>query len=352
MTKKVLLDFQRQGYTRDMKKVVILGSTGSLGTQTLDVLKKYPKDFKVIALACNQNEKLINSQAKKFNVPKENIFIAAKHSAKNLLKIASLKDADIIVNVLSGVAGVLPTITALKAKKILLLGNKESLVADGDKVIKLAKNAKLIPLDSEHNSIHEIIKKFPNKKIKNIFLSCSGGPFWGKNEKELENLTPEKALAHPKWDMGAKISVESATLINKGLEILEAYYLFNFPLSKIHAFINPQCLIHAIVEFEKESYAYVSKPDMREHIENAFLETINKTKKRIIKKIPRKYYENEIIKNPQTLALKGISIVLSHFKKRKMKSFLLLEEKTIQEFLKNKIKFTQILAKLSRKRVV
>jgi len=349
----VLLDFQRQGYTRNMKKVVILGSTGSLGTQTLEVLEKYPKDFNVIALACNQNEKLINLQAKKLAVPKENICISSKKlktnqkSQKNLLHLASLKDADIIINVLSGVSGISPTTTALKAKKILLLGNKESLVADGDKVMKLAKTATLIPLDSEHNSIHEILKKFPNKKIKNIYLSCSGGPFWGKIEKELETLTPEKALAHPKWDMGAKISIESATLINKGLEIVEAFYLFSLPLSKIHAFINPDCLIHAIVEFtDLTSYAYVSNPDMREHIENALLESINKTAKRVIKKIPKSLYEPNIIKTTKTIPLKGISIVLSHFKKRNMKSFLALEEKTIQKFLQNKITFPQVFLRL------
>lgn len=341
-----------------MKNVVILGSTGSLGTQTLEVLKKYPKDFKVIALACNKNEKLIQSQAKKFAVPKENIFIASPRTAgpaKNLLKLAALKDADIIVNVLSGVSGILPTTTALKAKKILLLGNKESLVAGGYEVMKLAKKSKLIPLDSEHNSIHEILKKFPNKKIKNIFLSCSGGPFWNKTAEELKNLTPKKALRHPKWNMGAKISIESATLINKGLEIIEAYYLFKLPLSKIHAFINPPCLIHGIVEFEgkskneTESYAYTSNPDMREHIENALLEAVNKTTKRTIKKIPRKSYTNKTIKNPHTLPLKGISIILKHFKKNplSLKSFLALEEKTIQDFLQNKIKFTQIFSRLS-----
>ncbi|MDP2642745.1 MAG: hypothetical protein Q8P62_02805 [Candidatus Peregrinibacteria bacterium] len=330
-----------------MKNVVILGSTGSLGTQTLEVLEKYPKDFKVIALACNQNEKLIKIQAKKFAVPPKNIFIAKKHPSKNLLNLASLRDADIIINVLSGVSGISPTTTALKAKKILLLGNKESLVADGDKVMKLAKNATLIPLDSEHNSIHEILKKFPNKKIKNIYLSCSGGPFWGKTEKELETLTPEKALAHPKWDMGAKISIESATLINKGLEIVEAFYLFSLPLSKIHAFINPDCLIHAIVEFtDLTSYAYVSNPDMREHIENALLESINKTAKRVIKKIPKKLYEPKIIQNPQSIVLKGISIVLKHFKKRNMKPFLALEEKIIQKFLQNKITFPQVFLRL------
>ncbi len=336
-----------------MKKVVILGSTGSLGTQTLEVLEKYPKDFKVIALACNQNEKLILSQAKKFAIQQENIFIASKHPAKNLLKLTSLKDADIVVNVLSGVSGILPTTIALKAKKILLLGNKESLVANGYEVMKLAKNATLIPLDSEHNSIHEILKKFPNKKIKNIFLSCSGGPFWDKTAGELEALTPEKALKHPKWNMGAKISIESATLINKGLEIVESYYFFKLPLSKIHAFINPDCLIHAIVEFEGEnknetdSYAYVSEPDMREHIENALLESINKTAKCVIKKIPKILYESKIIKNTNTLPLKGISIVLNNFKKRKMKSFLALEEKTIQEFLQNKLKFTEIFSRIS-----
>ncbi len=342
-----------------MKKVVILGSTGSLGTQTLEVLRKYPKNFKIIGLACDKNETLIKAQAKNLGIRPDNVLIFSKNSKqksqKKLLHLASLKQADIIINVLSGISGVSPTIAALKAKKILLLGNKESIVANGDEVIKLAKKSKLIPIDSEHNSIHEILKKFPNKKIKNIFLSCSGGPFWGKPEKELENITPEKAVAHPKWNMGAKISIESATLINKGFEIIEAHYLFNLPLSQIHAFINPPCLIHGIVEFEgkrkneTDSYSYTSKPDMREHIENSLLEAINKTKKRTIKKISRKDYENKIIKNPQEVSLKGISIVLEHFRKQKLKSFLSFEERIIQKFLENKIKFTEIFSKLKSK---
>lgn len=326
-----------------MQNVVILGSTGSLGGQTLEVLEKYKKYFRVIGLSANTNKALLEKQAKKWKV-KNNILASASSSAA-LTILASLKDADIIINVLSGIVGVNPSISALKAGKILLLGNKESLVADGKKIMEIlarSSSARLLPLDSEHNAIFEILQKFPEKKIEKIILPCSGGPFYKKTKSELKNITVADTLAHPRWNMGPKISVESATLINKGLEIIEAHYLFNLPLKKISAIYHPEAQIHGAVKFKNEKFltAYVSNPDMREHIENALLRAAG---------LPQKLKDFQKIlpsslKKVSAKTLQGLVLVLKFFKKNptKMKQFLQHEEKIIQKFLANKISFAKI----------
>lgn len=326
-----------------MQNVVILGSTGSLGVQTLEVLEKYKKHFRVIGLSANTNKALLEKQAKKWKV-KNNILASASSSAA-LTNLASTQNADIIINVLSGIVGINPSLAALKAGKILLLGNKESLVADGKKLMGLIAHssaARILPLDSEHNAIFEILQKFPEKKIEKIFLPCSGGPFYKKTKSEMKNITVADALAHPRWNMGPKISVESATLINKGLEIIEAHYFFNLPLSKISAIYHPEAQIHGAVKFKNEKFltAYVSNPDMREHIENALLRAAG---------LPQKIKDFQKIlpsslKKVSSKTLHGLALVLKFFKKNptKMKKFLQHEEKIIQKFLMNKISFAKI----------
>ena len=279
-----------------------------------------------------------------------------------LIRLASLKETDVIVNVLSGTAGIAPAKAALKANKILLLGNKESIVADGKEIMKLA-NGNLIPLDSEHNAIYEILKTHPNKKIKSITLPCSGGPFLGKTKKELEKMTAKQALAHPKWSMGPKVTIESATLINKGLEVVEAHVLFNLPFDKIKVVIHPECQIHGMVEFESTkktagatkastaslvtTFAYISPPDMREHIENALLRTINKTPpNREIRPLKPQEFA---LKSPDHQTFPGIKIVTEAFRRNpsRMGEFLKKEEKIISQFLQNEITFLEIFNKLS-----
>ncbi|MFH1218555.1 MAG: 1-deoxy-D-xylulose-5-phosphate reductoisomerase, partial [Candidatus Peregrinibacteria bacterium] len=313
------------------KNIVLLGSTGSLGRQALQVIQEYPKHFKILALSARKNLALLKKQTQKFHPNYAS-------PPKSLTYLAALPQADIIINALSGTAGIAPRLTAVKAKKTLLLANKESIVSEGKKL----KNA--IPLDSEHNAIHEILKLHPDSEIDYIVLPCSGGPFL-KN-KNLANITPQKALHHPKWKMGPKISIESATLINKGLEIIEAHYLFNLPISKIKVHIHPQAQIHGIVKFahKPQPIAYFASPDMREHIENALLQTINKTKKRTIRRLPKTFTPA-----PPPPHLKGIDLVLNAFKKnpKKMKTFLKKEETVIHNFLKNKISFEEIFKKLS-----
>jgi 1-deoxy-D-xylulose-5-phosphate reductoisomerase len=326
----------------NMKKVVILGSTGSLGTQTLEVLKKYPNDFRVIGLSANLNKELLEKQAQKLKI--KNTVLVSRDGEQSLNKLAQLQQADIIINVLSGTSGIEPTKIALSSGKTVLLGNKESLVAEGEEIMKLAASKKLIPLDSEHNAIYEILRNYPNKKIEKIILPCSGGPFFGKTKKELSNITAKQALAHPKWKMGPKITIESAALLNKGLEIIEAHYLFDLPLTKIEAHIHPECLIHGIVEFENDpqSVAYISKPDMREHIENALLRTINIIPNREIRPIEPNEFT---LLPPDHKTFPGIKIVTEAFNRdrTKMPQFLKKEERLITRFLQNKINFTEFI---------
>lgn len=308
---------------RIMKKVIVLGSTGSLGIQTLRLLKKHHKAFKLIGISANSNEKLLMKQAREFDNPQSTL-----HSKGQKLK---LDNADIVINLISGIAGINPSKEALKKNKLLLLANKESIVA------AQLNHPNIIPLDSEHNAIYEILQKHPKQKIKKIWIPCSGGPFYKR--KSLKNITPEEAVKHPKWKMGPKISVESATLINKGLEIIEAHYLFNIPIAKIKTFYNPQCKIHGIVEFKNEAYAYCGKPKMEEHIENALLRAIGKNPSPGIKRVNTK-----TLKPINTTNLKGIALVLKAFKKdpKAMRQFLKKEEEIINKFLNKKIKFEDI----------
>lgn len=306
-----------------MKKVIVLGSTGSLGTQTLRLLKKHKKHFVLIGISANTSEKLLKKQAQDFHIPQ-----SALASKKEKLNI---NDADIVINLISGTAGIKASKESLKKGKTLLLANKESVVAAG------LCHPHIIPLDSEHNAIYEILQKKPKGKIKKIWLPCSGGPFY--QHESLKNITPEQAVKHPRWKMGAKISVESATLINKGLEIVEAHYLFNLPLSKIKSFYHPECQIHGVVEFKDETLAYYGKPKMEEHIENALLRAIGQKPKTTIRK-----FNASKLKAPANPRLKGIKIVLDHFKKSPstMDKFLKKEELIINQFLQGKIEFTEI----------
>lgn len=335
------------------KKIVVLGSTGSLGTQILELLSAYGRHFQVIGLSANKNEQLLKKQAKKFGV--KNIAL----TPGEILHLASLKEADIVVNVISGYAGIAPTIAVLKAGKILLLGNKESLFAEGGKIMKLAKTAtseasRIIPLDSEHNAIFEILKKYPERKIKKIILPCSGGPFWGKSPKELEKMTPAQATAHPKWKMGTKISLESATLINKGFEIIEAHHLFKVPLSKIEIRLHPECVLHGAVEFDADPnggikslvVGYFGEPDMSEHLENALMHCIGiSPKKGKIKAIKLDKYTDEKI-SFNTLGIKTVTRAF-HGGIKSRKNFLKMEEEVLNKFTSGKISFSRILEAIS-----
>ncbi len=272
------------------KGISILGSTGSIGGQTLEIVASLRGKFKVTGLSAKGNLELLEDQIKKFSprlacVEKEEdaktlvsrlgrTTTAIYFGEEGLEKIAKHDESDILVVAIPGIAGLSHTLSAIKLRKTIALASKEILVAAGSIVIEEAKKAKskIVPLDSEHNAIAQILKGEKAKKIKRIILTASGGPFLSTPVKELQKVTSHAALAHPTWQMGHKITIDSATLMNKGFEVIEAHYLFDIDYSKIDVLIHPQSIVHSMVEFEDGSIlAQMSAPDMRIPIQYALL---------------------------------------------------------------------------------
>ena len=246
------------------KRISIIGSTGSIGTQALEVLEKLQDKFEIIALAGGHNKELLEAQAKKFK-PKYTVL-----GEQGLEKICSDKENDIILVACSGKIGLRPTLTAIKNGINIALANKETLVMAGDIVMKEAKNhgVKIIPVDSEHCAIHQCIKDI--SQVDKLIITASGGPFLHKSVDDMKNATVKEALAHPKWHMGKKITVDSATLMNKGLEIIEAHHLFGFDYDDIEVVIHPQSIVHSAIEYKDGSViAQLGLPSMHIPIQYA-----------------------------------------------------------------------------------
>ena len=284
-----------------MKKTLILGSTGSIGINTLDVIRKHPDKFSVSALTINTRIDLLIPQIQEFNpelVVVVNEIAAEKlrnsvnvncrilSGVEGLIYAASNCNYDILLGAMVGFAGLLPTIEAVKRGKRIALANKETLVVAGELITRLAKkhNAEIIPVDSEHSAIYQCLVGENISEVEKLILTASGGPFLNKDKKELDTVTVEEALAHPNWKMGNKITIDSASLMNKGLEVIEAHWLFGFPKEKIEVVIHPQSIIHSMVEFRDCSVkAQLGIPDMRlpiqyalsfpERLENDFAKT-------------------------------------------------------------------------------
>lgn len=268
-----------------MKRIVILGSTGSIGTQTLDIVRKNPDRFKVVALTCASNPELMKAQAAEFGVPEKNCYICDGDDRENaaLLIEAATLDCDLVVNALMGMRGLEPTYHAIMAGRDVALANKETLVAGGEIIMKAARDKRvlILPIDSEHSAIFQCLEgnggaycaSFSEKtenvgagdrKVKKLILTCSGGPFRGYTAKMLEKVSLAEALRHPKWNMGKKITVDSATLMNKGLELIEARWLFDIAPADIEIVVHPQSIVHSAVEFADNSVlAQLGVPDMR-----------------------------------------------------------------------------------------
>lgn len=270
------------------KKIAILGSTGSIGTQALEVIEEHSDKFQVEVLTANKNADLLIEQAIKFKpnavvIVDESRFeeVSEKlweHDIKTftgeaaLAQVVEMDDVNIVLTALVGYAGLLPTIKAIKAKKNIALANKETLVVAGELITKLAaeNGVAILPVDSEHGAIFQCLTGEVQNKIEKIYLTASGGPFRGKKTEELKNITKEQALKHPNWDMGAKITIDSATLMNKGLEVIEAKWLFNLKPEQIDVIVHPQSIIHSIVQFEDGSMkAQMGLPDMKHPIQYA-----------------------------------------------------------------------------------
>ena len=270
-----------------MKKILLLGSTGSIGVSTLDVLKKFQDKFEVFALTVNSNIDLLENQIEEFK-PKF-VVIREKEKAEEfkskcnfqctilsgeegLVEVTKNGDYDILVSSLVGFAGLIPTIESIKRGKRIALANKETLVAAGELVMNLAQkyNSEIIPVDSEHSAIFQSLVGESTESIEKLLITASGGPFRKHTVEELNNVTVEQALNHPNWDMGSKITIDSATMMNKGLEVIEAHWLFNLGKDKIDVVIHPQSIIHSMVEFvDKSIKAQLSLPDMKLPIQYA-----------------------------------------------------------------------------------
>ena len=259
-----------------MKSVVILGSTGSIGTQTLDVIAAYPEKFEVKALVCSKNISLLKEQIDRFHPQavavedeekaahlRKQVKIPVLSGRDGVMQIAATK-ADITLNALVGIGGLEPTLAAIAAGNDIALANKETLVTGGSLVMQAAKDkgVNMLPVDSEHSAIWQCLKG--DKTCKKIILTASGGAFRGYTREMLQNVTAAQALKHPTWNMGVKVTIDSATLMNKGFEVIEAMHLFNMPVEGIDVLIHKQSIVHSMVEFSDGSIlAQLSYPDMK-----------------------------------------------------------------------------------------
>ncbi len=271
----------------ESKRIAILGSTGSIGTQTLEIVRTNP-ELRVAALAAGTNVELMEAQIREFH-PLTVCMWSEKAAAElalrtadmpvrivcgmdGLLEIAAMPEADILVTAIVGMIGILPTIEAIKAHKTIALANKETLVTAGHLIMPLAKECgvSILPVDSEHSAIFQSMQGQPRARVQKILLTASGGPFRRKTRQQLEPMTVEDALKHPNWSMGKKITIDSATLVNKGLEVMEARWLFDVELDQIEVLIHPQSILHSAVEFADGSImGQMGLPDMKLPIQYA-----------------------------------------------------------------------------------
>ena len=262
------------------KRVCVLGSTGSIGTQTLDVARRHPEFVKIVALSANTQAELLLEQAREFSV--EHVVLANAQIAdawrarfaeigatlhagpEAIVELCNLPEVDMVVNSLVGAAGMQASYATLVAGKQLALANKESLVVGGDVLMPLSTHETLLPIDSEHGAIYQCLLGEDPAEVTRLWVTASGGPFRGKKAADLQNITVEQALSHPTWNMGRKISIDSSTLMNKGLEVIEAHHLFAMPYDKIAVVVQPQSAIHSMVEFTDGSVkAHLGTTDMR-----------------------------------------------------------------------------------------
>lgn len=270
-----------------MKNIVILGSTGSIGTQTLEIVRNN-KDLKVVALAANSNAERLEEQVREF-APKIAVMYdeeAAKElrasvadlpvkvlcGMEGLLEAAVMPEADVLLTAVVGMIGIRPTLAGIEAGKTIALANKETLVCAGHLIMPLAKKkgVAILPVDSEHSAIFQSLNGEPKERLSKILLTASGGPFRGKKREEIVNVRPEDALRHPNWSMGRKITIDSSTLVNKGLEVMEAGWLFDVPVSRIQVVVQPQSVIHSMVEYvDGGIMAQLGTPDMKLPIQYA-----------------------------------------------------------------------------------
>jgi len=241
-----------------MRRVIVLGSTGSIGTQALDVIRANPRRFELVGLAAGSNAELLAAQAEQFHV--EDTALGAAEAEQLVRDV----DADVVLNAITGSIGLGSTLAALKAGRTLALANKESLIVGGDLVLAAAAPDQIVPVDSEHSALAQALRAGTHAEVRRLVVTASGGPFRGRSRAELTDVTPSEALAHPTWDMGRMVTTNSATLVNKGLEVIEAHLLFDVAYDDIEVVVHPQSIVHSMVEFiDGSTIAQASPPDMR-----------------------------------------------------------------------------------------
>lgn len=340
-----------------MKNIVLLGASGSIGTQAIDVIKQHPEQFSLIGISVNQNVDYVKELLTTFDSIKyvnlgdncdasclESFDITITYGQPGLEQLASIDEADYILNAVIGFAGLAPSVSAIKAKKTLGLANKETLVCAGDIIMSLVEQyqAQLIPIDSEHSAIFQALHGESYEDIKRLILTASGGSFRDLSKEELANVTLEQALSHPTWSMGAGITIDSATMFNKALEIIEAHHLFNVDYDRIDVLIHPQSVDHSMVEFiDGSCIGQLSFPDMRIPIAYAL-----SYPRRISIDIKRDIMEmgNLTFKKPDLERFSALKIAYAVGKQGHTYPTVLnaAKEEANNLFINNKIKFVQI----------
>ncbi|MDF2507609.1 MAG: 1-deoxy-D-xylulose-5-phosphate reductoisomerase [Microbacterium sp.] len=241
-----------------MRRIIVLGSTGSIGTQALDVIRANPRRFELVGLAAGSNAEMLGEQAAQFQV--EDTALGADEAEQLVRDV----EADAVLNAITGSIGLGSTLAALKAGRTLALANKESLIVGGDLVLAAAAPGQIVPVDSEHSALAQALLAGTHAEVRRLVVTASGGPFRGRARAELNDVTPAEALAHPTWDMGRMVTTNSATLVNKGLEVIEAHLLFDVAYDDIEVVVHPQSIVHSMVEFiDGSTIAQASPPDMR-----------------------------------------------------------------------------------------
>uniref|UniRef100_UPI004056F8FF 1-deoxy-D-xylulose-5-phosphate reductoisomerase n=1 Tax=Agathobacter sp. TaxID=2021311 RepID=UPI004056F8FF len=343
-----------------MKKIAVLGSTGSIGTQTLDVAREQG-DIEVIALSCGGNIKLMEEQMREFHpkmvsVREERDALKLRNNTKDLnipvfagmeglIEVCTQPEVEIVVTAIVGMLGIRPTIAAIEAGKDIALANKETLVTAGHIIMPLAKKHKvsILPVDSEHSAIFQSLQGESANKISKILLTASGGPFRGKKREELANMQVEDALKHPNWAMGRKITIDSSTLVNKGLEVMEAKWLFDVDSDHIQVVVHPQSVIHSAVEYEDGAViAQLGTPDMRLPIQYALYYPSRRPLSG--KRLDLFELSSLTFEKPDTDTFRGLSLAYEAMARggNIPSAFNAANEKAVALFLNRKIKYPEI----------
>ena len=350
-----------------MKKIAILGSTGSIGTQTLDVIRAHSDELEVVALAAGSNKERLKEQIREFHP--ELVSLSDEKKAQELkeelageavevvcgmdglIEVAGIDSADVVVTAVVGMMGILPTMEAIRKGKDIALANKETLVTAGHLIIPMAREygVSILPVDSEHSAIFQFLQGEPKKALDKILLTASGGPFRGKNAEFLETVTLEDALNHPNWSMGPKITIDSSTMVNKGLEVMEAKWLFGVDYSQIEVVIQPQSIIHSMVQYiDGAVIAQLGTPDMRVPIEYALFYPERRSlpgDRLDFSKLSQITFEK-----PDYKVFRGLSLAIEAGKTGGTMPtvFNAANERAVAKFLKGEIKYTDIVRSIEK----